>query len=262
MEALEESTGSALGWVAPLLFRLRGLLGDRQVASLAASSGDSGSEDLESWLDALVAPGQVTVIDLSLVPAPVLHLTVSVLTRVLFEAHQRFRRVHGVVLPTVLVAEEAHHFLHRRRSNADEGAVLASYLCAQSFERIAREGRKLGLSLVLTSQRPSEVSETVLSQCNTFLVHRVVNDHDQALIRRLVPDSLGSLVDELPALPARTAILMGWASEVPMLVEMAELAADCQPSSHDPKLFQEWSNPTVNQLWSDVVENWTPSVGE
>lgn len=256
LEALEESTGSAIGWVAPLLFRLRGLLNDRQVALLAGASSHNQDDNLANWLDQMLSPGQVTVIDLSLVPAPVLHLTVAVLTRVIFEAHQRYRRINRNVFPTVLVAEEAHRFLHKRGPGSADSPTMASELCVQSFERIAREGRKLGLSLVLTSQRPSELSETVLSQCNTFLVHRVVNDVDQALIRRLVPDSLGSLVDELPALPARTAVLMGWASEVPMMIEVAELDSAYRPSSEDPLILEEWSSPSSSTSWSDVVERW------
>ena len=256
LEALEESTGSAIGWVAPLLFRLRGLLNDRQVAMLAGVSSHGQDDDLASWLDRMLSPGQVTVIDLSLVPAPVLHLTVAVLTRVVFEAHQRYRRINGRVFPTVLVAEEAHRFLHKRGPGSSDSPTMASELCVQSFERIAREGRKLGLSLVLTSQRPSELSETVLSQCNTFLVHRVVNDIDQSLIRRLVPDSLGSLMNELPALPSRTAVLMGWASEVPMMIQIAELDPAYRPSSEDPHILQEWSNPSSSTSWIDVVERW------
>ena len=259
LEALEHSSNSALEWVAPLLVRLRALLDDRQIASLAATSAASATEDLGTWLDKMVAPGQVTVIDLSLVPPAVLHLTVAVLTRVIFEAHQRYRRANRRILPTVIIAEEAHHFLHRRRLPSEDAAVTTPELCARSFERIAREGRKLGLSLVVTSQRPSEVSETVLSQCNSFLVHRVVNDIDQTLIRRLIPDSLSSLVNELPALPARTAILTGWACEIPLLVEMAELDPECHPDSQDAPLFEEWSNPSASMSWSDVATHWSHS---
>ena len=261
LEALEESSGSAMAWVAPLLVRLRSLLGDRQVASLAGVSPMSQDEDLATWLDKMVAPGQVTVIDLSLVPLPVLHLTVAVLTRVIFEAHQRYRRINRGILSTVLVAEEAHNFLHRRKPASEDTPVIASELCRQSFDRIAREGRKLGLSLVLTSQRPSELSETTLSQCSTFLVHRVVNDVDQALIRRLVPDSLGSLISELPALPTRTAILMGWASEVPMIIEMARLGPAFRPAAEDAQLLQEWSDPSGPGSWYRVVDDWGEAGG-
>ena len=134
-------------------------------------------------------PPRPAVIDLSLVPSEVIHVVVSVLARMVFEAVQRYRRDEGQELPTTLVLEEAHTFVHR--DLAGEGAPPAGRACARVFERIAREGRKFGLGLVLASQRPSEVSPTVLSQCNTFLLHRIVNDRDQELVKRLVPDGLG-----------------------------------------------------------------------
>ena len=257
LEALEDRSSNASVWTAPLLLRLRNLVADRQIAAIASASDDREEETFEAWLTNLLNPGQVTIVDLSLVPTNVLHLVVAVLTRLLFEAHQRYRRATGRVVPTVLVAEEAHHFLFNRSKRLNETSVPASDLCVQSFERIAREGRKLGLSLVLTSQRPGEVSETVLSQCNSFLVHRIVNDNDQGLIRRLIPDSLGSLVAELPALPARTAILMGWASAAPVLVEVNELASHWRPSSQDPPLLQEWSDPSELPLWNVVAGHWS-----
>lgn len=77
---------------------------------------------------------------------------------------------------------------------------------------MAREGRKFGLGLVLSSQRPSELSPTVLSQCNTFLLHRIVNDRDQELAARLIPDNLGDFLQETSSLPTGEAILLGWAA--------------------------------------------------
>jgi len=106
-----------------------------------------------------------------------------------------------------------------------------SRLCSQSFEKIAKEGRKFGLGLLLSSQRPSELSPTVLSQCNTFLLHRLVNDRDQELVKRFVPDNLGSILNELPVLPTKMAILLGWAAPVPILVDMNELKKEYQPDS-------------------------------
>ena len=153
------------------------------------------------------------MVDLSLVPSEVIHIVVSVLARMIFEALQRYRREKGHELPTTLVLEEAHTFVHREFGG--ESAPPAGRECTRVFERIAREGRKFGLGLVLASQRPSEVSQTVLSQCNTFLLHRLVNDRDQDLVKRLVPDGLGPLLRELPTLPTRRAILLGWAAPAP-----------------------------------------------
>jgi hypothetical protein len=81
----------------------------------------------------------------------------------------------------------------KRGRDADADTPTAAEMCRQTFERIAREGRKFGLGLVLSSQRPSELSPTVLAQCNTFLLHRIVNDRDQELVGKLVPDNLGGL---------------------------------------------------------------------
>ena len=100
-----------------------------------------------------------------------------------FEALQRYRKLNEKSLPTVLVMEEAHTFIKRYKEDAE--SRNASSICTQIFEKIAREGRKFGLGLVLSSQRPSELSPTVLSQCNSFLLHRISNDRDQELIHRL-----------------------------------------------------------------------------
>jgi uncharacterized protein len=142
----------------------------------------------------------------------------AVTTRVIFEALQRYRKKHLETLPTVLVMEEAHTFVRRYKDDLENQD--AATICCQVFERIAREGRKFGLGLVLSSQRPSELSPTVLSQCNTFLLHRISNDRDQELVQRLVPDNLRGLLRELSSLPSEHAVLLGWATELPVMVRM------------------------------------------
>ena len=137
------------------------------------------------------------------------HVITAVIARMVFEALQRYVKLHGKALPTVLVMEEAHTFIKRYKEDLDfEDAAV---VCCRVFERIAREGRKFGLGLVLSSQRPSELSPTVLSQCNTFILHRISKDSDQNLVHRLVPDNLRGLLRELPMLPSQQAILLGWA---------------------------------------------------
>lgn len=255
LSALEDDSGSAVQWMAPLTFRLRHVLNDRRLRAIAATDE---REDLSGLLDRYLAPNQVTVIDLSLVPAMARTVIVAVLARFLFDAHERYRRAHGQPLSTVLLMEEAHSFIARSRGRSDEDSPATSVdLCREAFERIAREGRKFGLSLVLTSQRPAELSETVLSQCNTFLVHRVVNDVDQALLRRLVPDALGELLNELPSLPARVAVLLGWASQIPTLVTIDELGAAHRPQSEDPRFLGVWRSADSGPGWATVVEQWT-----
>src|SRR5207248_203962 len=143
-------------------------------------------------------------------------------------------------------------------SESEETVATPAQMCRQTFERIAREGRKFGLGLVLSSQRPSELSPTVLAQCNTFLLHRIVNDRDQELIARLVPDDLRGLLRELPSLPTRLAVLLGWATPVPILVELKELAESHRPRSADPRFWDTWSHAVARPAaWDEIVADWT-----
>ena len=177
----------------------------------------------------------------------------------LLEILERHRRQQqGEQVPVILVVEEAHSLIRRHVGSIDEDqAVPTARLCREAFERIAREGRKFGLSLVVSSQRPSELSETVLSQCNTFLIHRLVNDHDQALVRRLIPDSLGALTDELPALPSQTALLVGWAADVPTLVRVDDLVKKYRPRSADPDFASAWTGATSGSAnWKALSAEW------
>jgi uncharacterized protein len=232
-----------------LIMRIRTMLSDSRMRSIISGND---SITLEKWLNDYVSG--IVVIDLSLVPSDVLHLIVSVISRMTFEALQRYRRQNGNVLPTVLTLEEAHNFIIRHGEN-DE--VSQTQICSQTFDKIAREGRKFGLSLMISSQRPSELSPTILSQCNTFLLHRIVNDRDQDLIKRMVPDNIGSLLKELPILPTRKAILLGWASSIPILVEMNDLAKKYRPKSDDPDFWEVWTGESERKNnWADIAAIW------
>jgi DNA helicase HerA-like ATPase len=255
-----EQGGNLAGFVSTLGLRIRGMLADQR---LGAVIGRTPPTSFENWLKDYVGDngasnGQIAVIDLSLVPSEVVHIVVAVLARLVFESLQRYRRSHsdGLPLPTVLVLEEAHTFV--RRSRDDDGpAESPIQLCREAFERIAREGRKFGLGLVLSSQRPSELSPTVLAQCNTFLLHRIVNDADQNLVARLVPDNIGGLLRELPSLPTQQAILLGWATPIPILVEIDELPEQQQPQSSDPDFWDVWTRAKARDIdWNAIVKDW------
>lgn len=247
-----------------LISRIRTFLSDTKINSVI---GDSSSITLEEWLNTYIgendaaAGGQITIIDLSLVPTEVVHVVVAVTARMIFESLQRYRKANEMVLPTVLVMEEAHTFIKRYKDDIE--SYDAAMVCCQVFERIAREGRKFGLSLVLSSQRPSELSPTVLSQCNTFLLHRISNDRDQELVRQLVPDNLRGLLRELPALPSQNAILLGWASELPILVKIDNLPKTQQPHSDDPDFWNVWTgeDESGNKVertvdWKAIADDW------
>lgn len=235
-------------YVETMLMRIRTILSDSRMKNI--TSGTTGVQ-LHEWLtqyigDSQASNGSVTVIDLSLVPAEVVHVITAVIARITLEALQRYRKLNaGKVLPTVLVMEEAHNFIRRYPDDAENHNSAA--ICCQVFEKIAREGRKFGLGLVLSSQRPSELSQTVLSQCNSYLLHRISNDRDQELVHKLVPDNLRGLLRDLPSLPSRHAILLGWASELPVLVQMNNLPKEQRPRSDDPDFWAVWSGDGLDK---------------
>lgn len=244
-------------YVETMLLRIKTLLFDTKLKSVICSNTEI---TLTDWLDKYICPsdgkdGSITVIDLSLLPAEVTHIITSVMARVTLEALQRYRRQSdGDTLPTVLVMEEAHTFI--KRYNADVENESATAMCTRVFEKIAREGRKYGLGLVLSSQRPSELSPTVISQCNSFLLHRLSNDRDQELVSKLVPDNLRGLLRELPSLPSRNAILLGWASELPIMVKMNYLEEQLRPKSDDPEYWNIWTQSDRTVDWKQLSDEW------
>ena len=246
-----------------LVARMRTFLSDPKMRAVI---GDTDGITLKQWLASYIGSdgateGCVSIIDLSLVPTEVVHVVTAVIARMVFEALQRYLKLNAVSLPTVLVMEEAHTFIKRYKEDVENHDAAA--VCCQVFERIAREGRKFGLGLVLSSQRPSELSPTVLSQCNTFLLHRISNDRDQELVHHLVPDNLKGLLRELPSLPSQSAILLGWATELPVLVKLNDLSKTHQPRSDDPDFWGAWigkdeeGEPVSRNIdWTRIAEDW------
>ncbi len=241
----------------PLITRIRTLLANPR---LVAIIDDTEDVTLQQWLQNYIGKndaedGCVSVIDLSLVPSEVIQIVTAVIARLIFDAHQRYVNQEKDSLPTVLVMEEAHTFIKRYREDTEYQD--AATVCCQAFERIAREGRKFGLGLVLSSQRPHEISPTVLSQCNTFLLHRLSNDRDQEIVRNLVPENLRGLMRELPMLLSQTAILLGWAAELPVLVRMNDLKQEQQPRSEDPEFWKVWTAEKDRTIdWNAIVNVW------
>lgn len=248
---------SAAGHASFLIARMRALLSDLRLRDIICPKTE---QSLVEWLTDVVGAedasnGQIAIIDLSLLASEVVHTVVGVLGRIIMEALQYVRRLTGKDFPTVLVLEEAHNFIGAGTGASDIPSTAD--LCRETFERIAREGRKFGLGLVISSQRPSALSPTVLSQCNTFLLHRLVNDRDQDLVGRMVPDALGDLLHELPSLPSAQAILLGWATPVPALVEITSLPESQRPRSSDPQFWETWTRRReVEFTWQEVTDAW------
>lgn len=187
-------------------------------------------------------PCNVTVIDLSGIPFEVLSITVSLITRLLFDYGYYQKKILDEDVdsetPLLLVFEEAHKYVPK--SN------LAKYRASKNaIERIAKEGRKYGVTLGIVSQRPSEISETIFSQCNNFIAMRLSNPEDQNYVRRLLPDALGDLTNSLPTLQSGEAILMGEAVILPSLVSVD--FPDSEPESTDIRYYELWK-----EQWKDV----------
>ena len=253
IEANAEILGTS-DYVVTLLPRIKTLLADVRVKKVI----DDTDVTLSSWLENYIGTDgneSLTIIDLSLLPSDVTSIITAVIARMIFEAQQRYLKMNKQCLPTVLVMEEAHYFI--KRYNDDLDNVGPTTQCCKVFEKIAREGRKFGLGLVLSSQRPSELSPTVLSQCNSFLLHRISNDRDQELVHRLLPDNMRGIFREIPTLPSQYAVLVGWASELPVMVKMRTLLKEQCPQSDDPDFWDVWTRSQDRRIdWSAISSDW------
>ncbi len=180
----------------------------------------------------------VKIIDFSEVPSDVLPLVIGLVARIIFTVQQwtEVSKRH----PICLLCDEAHLYIPER---VNQDAVTD--LGLKSFERIAKEGRKYGVSLTVISQRPAEVNRTVLSQCNNFITLRLSNAEDQAVIKKLLPDNLAGLTDVLPILDIGEALIVGDASLLPSRVLINE--PGLKPQSATIKFWKEWSNKDAEQ---------------
>ncbi|MBX7207159.1 MAG: ATP-binding protein [Verrucomicrobiaceae bacterium] len=176
--------------------------------------------------------GGVKVIDFSEVPSDVLPLVAARIASLIFAVQQWTPKDKRH--PIAIFCDEAHLYIPDR-SEADSVAAAA----VRYFERIAKEGRKYGVGLVVISQRPAEVNRTILSQCNNFIALRLTNAEDQSVVRRLLPDSLGGFTDLLPVLDTGEALVVGDACLLPSRIRITEPKQ--RPDSATVNFWDEWS---------------------
>jgi hypothetical protein len=198
------------------------------------------------------AKSQITIIDMSLLPFEVLETITGLIGRLILEFLSRFEGELRGTYPTVIVLEEAQNYVPEK----DRGTRVS--IAKKIFERIAREGRKYGLSLIVSSQRPSEISKTVLSQCNSFIIHRLQNPEDQKYVKQLVSAANEDILQQLPILPQQHAVIMGDCVRTPVQVKINK--ADPKPNSDNPKFIEKWLNPydknfpdykTISKEWEE-----------
>jgi len=186
----------------------------------------------------------LTIIDLSGIPFEIVDITVAVLTRLIFDlnfwtpVHQRH--------PALLVFEEAHNYIPRTGGTTS--------FARTAVERVAKEGRKYGVSAMIVSQRPSELSETVLSQCNSFVVMRLSNPEDQHYVSRVVGDHFAGVMNMLPVLRPGEAFIIGDSVLMPMrtLVDIA----DPTPRSNNMDFFKHWSAESTKCDVDEIIDHW------
>lgn len=179
----------------------------------------------------------IKVLDFSEVPSDVLPVVAGVLARTLYDV--QFWMTESERTPLAFVCDEAHLYLP---AVDDTDAIECRAL--ESFERIAKEGRKYGVALLVVSQRPSDVSRTILSQCNNFLAMRLTNDRDQGVVRRFVSDSLAGLIDTLPLLDVGEVLILGDAMLLPTRVKLAE--PRIKPDSATRDFWTDWGRVEPN----------------
>lgn len=238
-----DKAGPLNGKLSNFIDRMETKLSDRRLSFLLGEY--ARKQNFESVLRQLMGYGtersNVTILDVSGVPFEVLSITVSLVSRILFEYGYFYKRIRAESgekiqndVPVLLVYEEAHKYV--------PNSATAKYRAArESIERIAKEGRKYGVSLMLASQRPSEISETIFSQCNNFVAMRLTNPSDQNFVKRLLPDSMGSVVDSLPALRTGECLLTGEAVIMPCIVKIDR--TDRPPASDDIPYWTLWQEP-------------------
>ena len=192
----------------------------------------------------------VRVIDISGLPNEVAGPLTAAVARALFQYKVWQTRSERERDPVLLVCEEAHRYV--------PDAGLAEYQSAQkAVRRIAKEGRKYGIGLMLVSQRPADLERTVLSQCNSWLVMRLTNAADQEHVKRFLPDSLAGLANLLPSLSRQEALFVGEAAAVPARIVIRNLSEKELPDSGDVSFVKGWSQPPVDKpAIETVVQRW------
>lgn len=246
------SNGPFNGEFNRFLMRLKARRNDQRLDFLLKPLAESGdvytTKDRESLLARLTGYSEeqsnITLLDLSDIPFEVLSIVVSLVTRLVFTlGFAQTRRVDArnrPKVPFLLVLEEAHNYVSRA-----EGAKYNSV--RKSVERVAKEGRKYGVCLMIVSQRPSEISETVFSQCNNFVAMRLTNPTDQNYIKRLLPDDVGALTDSLASLGRSEALIIGDSVPFPSLVRVDDITD--LPSSNDVLFKTEWEKDWFTGLF-------------
>lgn len=253
------SSGPFKGEFDRFILRLETRLNDKRLSFLLdPQKGDEAkysTSDFSSIVQQFIGyinKSNVSVIDLSGIPFEVLSIVISLVSRIVFDFCFHYSKLRHAKdekndIPILLVCEEAHNYVPRSGG--------AEYNASRhSIERIAKEGRKYGISLMIVSQRPSEVSETIFAQCNNFIALRLNNDNDQSYIKSLLPENDSGVADILPNLGLGEALVVGDAALLPSLVKLEK--PEPEPKSESIEVYDEWLCSWKTPTFDDVIERW------
>ncbi|MCP4043978.1 MAG: ATP-binding protein [Gammaproteobacteria bacterium] len=242
--------GSFYGQFSRFLARIAGKLGDRRYGFLFQAP-----EELHAYaafhsvgkqlLEFTGKNGCIKVVDFSEVPSDVLPVMLGIVARLIY--YLQFWMPDEKRHPVALVCDEAHIYLPRDKGNPNQQRAL------DNFEKIAKEGRKYGVSLMIVSQRPSDVSDTILSQCNNVMALRLANNSDISAVKNMMPESMTSFMEMLPVLDIGEALVVGDAVLLPSRIRINK--PDEQPLSATIDFWTEWSRKDVSPDWVLAAEN-------
>lgn len=256
-KAEKASNGAFNGEFDRFIVRLDNKLNDKRLdflmKPLKVDGTNYSTQDFSDILKQFLGylnKSNISIIDLSGVPFEVLSITISLISRIIFDFAFHYSKLKHSVdsandVPFLLVCEEAHNYVPKDNS--------ADYKASRkSIERIAKEGRKYGLSLMVVSQRPSEVSDTIFAQCNNFISLRLTNSTDQNYIKNLLPNNSGTVADILPTLSPGECLVVGDASPIPSVVKMK--MPNPQPKSENVLVHKIWKEDWKNIDDSDQCD--------
>lgn len=202
-------------------------------------------ELLQAWLG---HDKPITILDLSGIPSTVIARLIGAILKIIYEGlfWGREKSEGGIARPLLVVMEEAHRYLSKDADGPARAMV----------QRIVKEGRKFGIGAMIVSQRPSEVDETILSQCGTFIALRLSNSSDRAKVQASLPDNLAGVVDSLPVLRVGEAIITGEAARLPIRCRITLPDEKHRPNSEDPAVAKRWQGDRLPENYERVAAAW------
>ncbi len=242
--------GNFFGQFSRFLARIAGKLRDRRYGFLFQSPEELHSYEAfhavgKQLLDFTRENGRIKVVDFSEVPSDVLPVMLGIVARLIY--YLQFWMPEEKRHPVALVCDEAHIYLPRDKGNPNQQRAV------DNFEKIAKEGRKYGVSLMIVSQRPSDVSATILSQCNNVMALRLTNSNDISAVKNMMPESMTSFMEMLPVLDIGEALVVGDAVLLPSRIRINK--PDEEPLSATIDFWTEWSRKDVSPDWVLAAEN-------